>query len=194
MEGCNVVDKTNQSWTQDGFVIRSLVLDDIDMYYDLNFNPLDFEVARMTGGPSSFDRQTVSSYLVNCIHATDRYDFVIVNPKGNIIGEVVINEIDNEVLSANFRIAIFQRGAHGQGIEQWATEVIQDFAFRELKLNRLELEVFAFNTKGLHVYKKSGFIQEGVLREAHIDNGAYTDIILMSILRSDWLKRRSNQS
>ena len=60
------------------------------------------------------------------------------------------------------------------------------FAFEEMNLNRIQLEVFDFNARAIRAYEKVGFQREGTLREAHYQRGAYLDVELMSILRRDW--------
>ena len=62
----------------------------------------------------------------------------------------------------------------------------RDFAFRELKLHRLYLDVFSFNSRAEHAYLKAGFKREGVLRDAIRDGENYADDILMSILEDEW--------
>lgn len=65
-------------------------------------------------------------------------------------------------------------------------EVTRDFAFEELKLHRLELDVFSFNPRAEKTYLKAGFKREGVLRDAIIYDDKYADDILMSILEDEW--------
>ena len=62
----------------------------------------------------------------------------------------------------------------------------RDFAFEDLKLHRLELEVFSFNPRAEKSYRKAGFQREGVLRDAILDGDAYADDILMAMLEDDW--------
>lgn len=102
------------------------------------------------------------------------------------MGETVINQIDWELRSGNFRIGLFHTGERGRGIGTWATEAIRDFAFERLKLHRLELDVFSFNPRAERVYLKAGFKREGVLRDAVLDGGQYGDAILMWILEDEW--------
>ena len=65
-------------------------------------------------------------------------------------------------------------------------ETTRDFAFEELKLHRLELDVYSFNPRAERVYQKAGFRREGVLRDAVLDGQQYVDDILMSILEEEW--------
>lgn len=75
---------------------------------------------------------------------------------------------------------------NGKIIGSWATEVTRDFAFEELHLHRLELDVYSFNPRAEKVYLKAGFKREGILRDAVMDGGKYADDILMSILEDEW--------
>lgn len=76
----------------------------------------------------------------------------------------------------------------GKGYGTEAIELVLDFVFEELKLNRLQLEVYSHNERGLRAYEKNGFKREGVLREALYYQGAFSDEIIMAIIRSDYLK------
>ena len=73
-----------------------------------------------------------------------------------------------------------------RSIGTWITEVTRDFAFADLKLHRLELDVFSFNPRAERAYLKAGFKREGVLRDAVLDGGQYADDILMALLEDEW--------
>ena len=60
------------------------------------------------------------------------------------------------------------------------------YAFNTLNLNRIYLRVVDENQRGIHTYKAVGFVEEGRMREAVFLNGSYHDMILMSVLRSEW--------
>ncbi len=60
------------------------------------------------------------------------------------------------------------------------------FAFEQLGLNRVELEVYAFNPRAVRTYEKAGFRRDGVRRQALYRDGKFHDIYLMGILREDW--------
>lgn len=85
---------------------------------------------------------------------------------------------------------IFLSSQQGHGIGTWVTEITRDFAFEELKLHRLELNVYSFNPRAEKVYLKAGFKREGIRRDAIMDENNYADDILMAILESDWRKMK----
>lgn len=164
-------------WTKDGYSLRPARAEDAEEYYAGNFCPLDWEVARLTGSREQYTREEVISFFHKSLKE-DRYQLLILSPEGRIVGETVINEIDRVHGCANFRIAIFHGAHRNRGIGTWATEVTRDFAFGELKLSRLELEVFPFNPRARAVYRKAGFRE---IAPAGDDHG-----ILMAMLRKDW--------
>jgi RimJ/RimL family protein N-acetyltransferase len=60
------------------------------------------------------------------------------------------------------------------------------FAFEQLGMNRVELEVYDFNPRAIRAYEKAGFRRDGVRRQALYRDGAFHDIYLMGIVREDW--------
>lgn len=174
------------SWTKDGFTLRRARVEDVEAYYSQNYCPLDAELAKLTGSKSSFSEEEVKSFFLKALEDKERYFFLILSPEDKIIGECVVNEIDWELRSANFRIAIFQVIGRNKGLGTWVTEKVRDFVFEVLNLHRLSLNVYSFNPRAEKVYLKAGFKREGVLRDAVMLDGNYYDDILMAILKPEW--------
>ncbi len=53
-------------------------------------------------------------------------------------------------------------------------------------LNRVQLQVYAYNRRGIRAYEKAGFRREGVLRQEHMHDGRFWDTVVMAILREEW--------
>jgi RimJ/RimL family protein N-acetyltransferase len=49
-------------------------------------------------------------------------------------------------------------------------------------ITRIELEVFASNTRAICLYERLGFVHEGVKRNARQLDGVYDDLVLMALL------------
>ena len=80
----------------------------------------------------------------------------------------------------------------GQGIMAEALTAIIDFGFQKMKLNRIELLVMPRNERSIKLASKLGFKKEGVLREHGFDEKMRpVDEAIFSMLRRDWVKRRS---
>lgn len=176
----------------DGYTLRHAMSDDFERYYG-NFNPVDSELVQLTGCKSSFTKDEVKYFFEGCISSNDKYLFLILQ-NDDIIGETVINEIDFFNKHANFRIAIFKADCRNKGLGTWAIKQTCNFAFNCLRLHRLSLEVFSFNSRAKAVYLKCGFKQEGILREAVRYENSYHDIIVMSILSHEWIDNKCTEN
>jgi len=65
-------------------------------------------------------------------------------------------------------------------------EMLVEYGFNTLNMNRIELTVYEFNIRAYKSYQKAGFIEEGRKRQARYHNGKYHDEIIMAILREEW--------
>ncbi len=81
----------------------------------------------------------------------------------------------------------------GRGYGTDAVCAIVDYAFREMGLHRIQLEVAPFNPAGIRAYEKAGFVEEGRRRESVWHDGRWYDEVLMSILDHEWAARRAER-
>jgi [ribosomal protein S5]-alanine N-acetyltransferase len=73
----------------------------------------------------------------------------------------------------------------GSGVFQQGAELVIDFAFNVLKINRLEARTAVHNGRGLRALQKIGAMEEGILRRSFLRNGEYLDQVLCTIVRGD---------
>jgi len=73
----------------------------------------------------------------------------------------------------------------GTGVFQEGAELVLDFAFDTLGVNRLEARAAVLNGRGNGALQKVGAVQECVLRKSFLRNGQYLDQVLYAILDSD---------
>lgn len=150
-------------------------------------NTKDQEIRYMTGTKSSFTLEQIQQHIGNCEKDSTRYDFAICLISNNhLIGELSIFEIDADNSKAGFRISMFGTELTGKGFGTEAIKLVVKFVFEELNLNRLQLEVYSHNIRGIRAYEKSGFKKEGILRDSLYYNGQFFDEIIMSILKSEY--------
>jgi len=95
--------------------------------------------------------------------------------------------IDYISRSAIFYLAILDPAYWSKGFGSEATQLMVDYAFKTLNLNRIQLHVCAENTPAIKIYERVGFKKEGVLRQAMFRKGNYVDFWVMGILKNDWL-------
>lgn len=170
----------------DKVILRQIQEDDIEEYYIAGFSFEDKEINRLTGTKVKVTKELIEEYVKRISKDENRYDFLILDKDRNIIGESVINEFDEDINAANFRIVIFKSENLGKGFGSEAIKLTIKFAFEKVNLNRLQLDVFDFNERAQKAYKKAGFILEGRLRDVEIIDNKYCDVLIMSILKRDY--------
>lgn len=106
------------------------------------------------------------------------------------LGSVFIRDVDREHSKAEYGIFIGEADARGRGIGTAAAKLMLRYCFQEEKLHRVFLRVLADNLRAIGSYEKAGFSREAYLRESVFLDGAYQDVILMSVL--DWEWRKNN--
>lgn len=69
---------------------------------------------------------------------------------------------------------------HRKGVGSQLLEALVELADNWYGLLRLELIVFCENEAALGLYKKFGFVEEGVLKAYAMQHGAYKDVLTMA--------------
>ncbi|MFC0862722.1 GNAT family N-acetyltransferase [Sphaerimonospora cavernae] len=161
-------------------VLRPVGPEHTDGLWELVNDP---ETARLTGAHAKFTREAIAQWCATRAAHDDRLDLAICDAQdGGYRGEIVLNCLDTDNLSCSLRIALIASRAVGRGYGTEAIRLVLDHAFGAVGLHRVSLEVHDFNDRARHVYRKVGFTEDGVLRDALRWEGAWHDTIVMSIL------------
>ncbi len=104
---------------------------------------------------------------------------------GGFVGHVTIWGATLPERDANLAVMI-DPASQGRGFGTDAVRVMVRYGFLAMGLNRIQLEVFAFNTRARRAYAKAGFVEEGIRREAVLIDGAFADEVIASVLRREW--------
>jgi UDP-4-amino-4,6-dideoxy-N-acetyl-beta-L-altrosamine N-acetyltransferase len=112
----------------------------------------------------------------------DRQEFVIVERRtGRVVGTIGLSQIDRRHRRAEYGVLI-EPAARGKGLASEASRLLLRYAFRELRLHRVFLHVFADNESALRLYERLGFKTEGCLRQHAAKGSQMKDVIVMAIL------------
>ena len=117
-----------------------------------------------------------------------RQDLVLFAIRTNerLVGTCQLHGIHPVHRCAELQIRIGSQQDRGKGYGTSAVSQLLRFGFLDRNLNRIGLHVFADNSPALRLYVKSGFKEEGRLREAAFIDGKCKDVVLLSLLRSEY--------
>lgn len=99
------------------------------------------------------------------------------------VGFVLLGK-DEQNKSLEFRRMVVN--PKGKGIGRQCLQMIKKYCFEHLKYHRLWLDVFDFNHRAIHLYRSEGFVEEGKLIECFYRRGEFHNLIIFSMLRSEY--------
>jgi RimJ/RimL family protein N-acetyltransferase len=95
------------------------------------------------------------------------------------IGNIKLEPIDREKKTAVLGILIGNRDYWGKGAATEATNLLTDFAFRELGMKEVTLGVIKEHASAIRVYEKCGFVLDRIEKNALDHDGVSFDRVVM---------------
>ncbi|MDM8362603.1 GNAT family protein [Bacillus thuringiensis] len=132
------------------------------------------------------DEQQLEKY----IESANTLAFKVVDEEtSDVIGHISLGQIDNINKSARIgKVLVGNTKMRGRSIGKHMIKAVLHIAFDELKLHRVTLGVYDFNTSAISCYEKIGFVKEGLLRESKRVGETYWNLWEMSMLEYEWKK------
>jgi RimJ/RimL family protein N-acetyltransferase len=118
-----------------------------------------------------------------CTHP-DRYVWAV-EIEGQHIGNVGLYAIDLVHRRAEAWTLLGEAAWRGKGLGQEAMALLLDYGFGGLSLNKIYLHVDEDNIIAQNMYKKLGFLEEGLLVNEYFIEGRFRNIIRMRLLVSE---------
>lgn len=113
---------------------------------------------------------------------------------GRLIGQCALFAFDDLAHVCELGITIGDTAYWGHGYGREAVSMLLEYAFRYRNLRRVFLKVHGRNERARRSYAACGFVEEGRLREHVWSDGAYDDLIMMGLLRHEWLAQNPGQA
>ena len=167
-------------------LLRAISKDDLALLCEFN-NDLEVELAG--GGdppmPQSLSRLEAEFDKKVSDGGRDGTTFAI-EADGKLIGQCALFGFDQDAHNCEVGIMIGDKAFWGHGYGRDAIGLLLKYAFQYRNLHRVFLNVNSRNERGIRAYKACGFVEEGRLRDHVWSDGAYDDLVVMGVLRSEW--------
>jgi len=168
--------------TRAGITLRRIAVDDADAFAAMLAHPEVYP--QLLQMPHGSGEQWRTRLAANAAAGGADLLLVAVDPDGRLVGGAGLHLAGG---SARRRHAMslgmqVQPAWQGRGVGSQLMAALVDYADNWLGLLRLELDVYADNAKAQALYKRFGFVQEGVHRCHALRDGVYVDTVSMARL------------
>lgn len=158
--------------------------EDADIYYKAGFETTDEEVNYLTGSDKHYTYQEVHDFVHRACNDLNRYHFLIFHQE-ILLGEIVFTLIHETI--CDFRIALFKNNYFNRGYGTSAIIMGLDYLFQHSQVQKVSLEVYAYNPRAMHVYKKLGFCIESTNEDSNEHR-----LINMILDKKEYINKRSS--
>ncbi len=122
-------------------------------------------------------------------HGSSNFEFRLRTIEDDrLIGFVALHGMEWNNQACLLAVGIGNPEYRGKGYGTDALNLMLRYAFYELNLNRVGLDVISYNLQAIKAYEKVGFKVEGQMRDAVLRDGKKYDRVIMGILRDEWLE------
>ena len=163
-------------------VLRPFRADDVEPIWRARLDPMTW--AQTTESPLL--PQTLAEYRARYdAPSSDTSAQFAVDVDDVLVGRAALFNVDDLARNAEIGLSVLP-GHQGKGYGRDVLQVLLGYGFRSRNLHRLHLQTLASNEPALRAYRAVGFVEEGRRREHAWVEGRYDDVVLMSVLRSEW--------
>ncbi len=137
---------------------------------------------------SSYIFQWNEEQHTSVINSDDMLHIIVEdNETKKSLGYMIISQVKNKNKSLELmRIAVSEKNK-GYGMN--SIKLFLDYGFSTLDAHRIWLDVKEYNYSAINLYKYLGFVQEGILRECVLYNGKFDSMVVMSMLKKEYLSK-----
>lgn len=164
-------------------LLRAIELEDMEFLRNMiNDEEMEHNVIGWSFPVSRYEQQ---KWFENTIQNKNNLRFII-EAEGKSIGLATLTSIDWKNRKACHGVKLFSDNIKGKGYGTDAVITIMKYAFEELQLNRLYSTILEYNEPSRKLYKKCGWVEEGIIRKSIFKKNMYHNEIMIGILKEDY--------
>lgn len=171
----------------DAVLIRPLSLDDFDELLPFSLNEPELWTYSLVSAGGS---ENLQKYMEKALHdkQTGRSFPLLVIDKttGEIAGSTRYYEYDSFHQTVLLGYTWYGKKFQGTGLNKQCKFLLLEYAFDQLKVERVEFRADSNNQRSIAAMKSIGCTVEGILRSNCKSEDGRRDSIVLSILRSEW--------
>ncbi len=167
--------------------LRPIEASDLDRYYTWINDDEVIEYLEAAG--LAFSRAQEEEWLQRAMRQTAPPEISLAIEtidEGRHVGSIALHDVQPFTTKATLGVMIGDKSHWSRGYGTDAILTLLRFAFYEMNLHRVALEVHEDNGRAIACYRKCGFVEEGRLRHDRFRRGEYRDTLVMGVLANEF--------
>ena len=168
--------------------LRAIELEDIEILRCMKNDP--WTESMVVGWCPPISKRQQEKWFESLSLNKDSMLFMIETEEDGTVGYTCLVNIDWKNRSANGGIMLSNKKNMSKGIATDTYMTLLRYAFLELNLHRVNGAILDYNKASQKFsIEKVGSHKEGIKRQAIYKNGEYHDLVLIGILKEDYIKK-----
>ena len=118
------------------------------------------------------------------------YNFAICRiDNKELVGSIALYGVNYQNSTCEIGLTLTKTQSN-QGFGSESIELLMDFIFMYMPLNKIKLQVFGFNTKAIRLYERLSFVHEGTLKQEIFRFGTFQDLENYAYFRHMWESKK----
>jgi RimJ/RimL family protein N-acetyltransferase len=143
------------------------------------------QVAPFLAAVRASDRDAVAALVERSNADPQAFGVFVLEADGERAGTIEFERVNQRSRTAALGGLALHPSYRGKGVADEAARLVQRHLLREQGFHRLQLEVYAFNERALAHAERTGFVREGVRRQAYWRDGRWVDGVLFGLVEED---------
>ncbi len=118
----------------------------------------------------------------------ETFRFMIENMEGQIVGSINAHDVDMRNGTFSYGLGIYDNFRR-KGYASEAVLLLMRYYFMELRMNKCNTAVYAFNEASLGLHDHLGFTREGLRRQVYFTRGKYCDDVEFGMTREEFVQK-----
>jgi aminoglycoside 6'-N-acetyltransferase len=159
--------------------IRPAGIADVDFLVELY---ADEDVRPFLAAAGSYDREGVAAKVA---HDPDTGGVMVIELEGELVGAMAWELTNRRSKIVHVGGLAIHPDFRGRRLADEAARLFQRHLIHERGFHRIELEVYGFNERAQRHAERSGFVREGVKRQAYRRGDGWVDGVLYALVAED---------
>jgi len=137
-----------------------------------------------------YTQKKLEEFLKNVVSKDILFWAILLKTSNKHIGNIKIDPVNLKHGLCEYGIMLGDKSEWGKGFAKEASLAVIDYCFNILNIRKMTLGVVENNVKGVELYKKIGFIIEGVFKDHCFYNNQYCNTLRMALFNKHYTAKR----